>query len=544
MLPGLPISAVIGHGLLADSMQFAGWFRDLEGVGELLSAQTDAGLAKADVLESLFQSWSLRLESVSVPTSEMAALTRAVTGGPWTQEQKRKLASSIMGTAPAHVTKVARRSGQTCENFVNFLTTCDWGKLSAHKSKSQVLDVLASRAWSIGLVCPSERTLHKMAGIIGVITGCQELSQDEVSTLMNEVKLFIKGKEQQLKRTTHITHLTVYPTVAAELPQDIKDTAYSGEGPPDPVQDIPEIASVLGATKMRPRREAPSWLQSVPPEYKELLATMHAKLSGGKRATPPLTFNTTNYHADENIPARNLGVPISLLTQPRALAESSARGSSDFPVPTSLPSLRVQETPRFVEAGIEAAAQPASRAEAALGQPLLGVAQAGAKRESQTSHDEEDEATVHQMEMEMLLSMAQKQSSKQGTASAAIAATLTGGEDTKSKTKGNSNPKKAGAGEAGVTKRPSAKVGATEKDSRKKFTAAAAEAANGAIDMQDVYKKLREDLSGLSRRAATSRLYSFAMRRATAAGMSVDDAKRVAKVHYAQAARIWDNKLG
>ena len=65
-------------------------------VGDVVLAQKEAGLEEDEVIESLFQSWRGRFETMVIDPQDVAAITRAVSAGPWKNDQRKALASTIM----------------------------------------------------------------------------------------------------------------------------------------------------------------------------------------------------------------------------------------------------------------------------------------------------------------------------------------------------------------------------------------------------------------------------------------------------------------
>ena len=130
---------------------------------DLLQAQEEAGLTRDEVLASMFASWSLRLRATNISGVHLVGVTRAINQGPWAPDQRAELARLAMPKAqatPAAATK--RRTSQACTHFHNFVTEFEWGRARSLKSKAAVPNLLSVRAWMIGLILPSEPTIHQM----------------------------------------------------------------------------------------------------------------------------------------------------------------------------------------------------------------------------------------------------------------------------------------------------------------------------------------------------------------------------------------------
>ena len=65
-------------------------------VGDVVLAQKEAGLEEDEVIESLFQSWRGRFETMAIDPQDVAAIICAVSAGPWKNDQRKALASTIM----------------------------------------------------------------------------------------------------------------------------------------------------------------------------------------------------------------------------------------------------------------------------------------------------------------------------------------------------------------------------------------------------------------------------------------------------------------
>ena len=105
---------------------------ELTSATELLHAQVEAGLARNDVLEALFNSTIARLSNVGdLSPSQLTELTQLVNKGPWTPAQKKKLASHVgnklvQDTVTGEDNKRAVRKLQSCPYFENFITEATW----------------------------------------------------------------------------------------------------------------------------------------------------------------------------------------------------------------------------------------------------------------------------------------------------------------------------------------------------------------------------------------------------------------------------------
>ena len=222
-------------------------------VGDVVLAQKEAGLEEDEVIESLFQSWRGRFETMVIDPQDVAAITRAVSAGPWKNDQRKALASTIMQQQRVVAQKKSRTPNQTCLHFHNMMTESDWAKARQMQSKAGVMNLLSMRAWMINLENPSEPTLVKMVAIVAFILGADSLSQSEVLQWKAELKAYIEARRKQTRKV-QLTNIVDYRIEASELPPDILAFAYEGEAVP-PCVEIPELVTTLGGAKMRGGKE-------------------------------------------------------------------------------------------------------------------------------------------------------------------------------------------------------------------------------------------------------------------------------------------------
>ena len=264
---------------------------DLADVSELLSAQVNAGLDHDNVLLSLFNSWAQRLSVVSrMAPKGKTLVTTAIQDGPWTPDQKKDLASIVLGNGQQSNAKAAsRRPTQKLMNPENYIRMSTMIKLRDAKfSRASRMSVLAAELRNVGLENPDEKTLYKLVQLLAYCENNFEFTQDQVWSCMDDLQSFIKS----VPRRKELRYLEHYPATAQLLPSEMKAEAYP-DGEPVSV-DIPELAGVLRSAKMRGRpqpkhaEKSPKWLSSVPAEMRP---TVMAALQG---ATKPKTTPTTS----------------------------------------------------------------------------------------------------------------------------------------------------------------------------------------------------------------------------------------------------------
>ena len=226
---------------------------ELAEVEMLLNAQVGAGLDRLNVLESLSRSWLDRLmQHPKLSTADKKIVTDAIRQGPWTEEQRKDLASAVLGNGASKKKNTHRVKNQRCLKFENFITAETVLKLK-DPSKFSVttrLSFLANTARILGITNPDEETLFRMVACLTVYDCAMQLSQDDVWQYMNTLQLFIKNSPK-----VHVEYLEVYPPTAELLPDDIRKNAYpDGNVPPE--VNISEIETVLSACKKRGGRRS------------------------------------------------------------------------------------------------------------------------------------------------------------------------------------------------------------------------------------------------------------------------------------------------
>ena len=102
---------------------------DLLSAPSLLEVQMDAGHTEEEILQAMFNEYTARIEGMTCKVTQNVkiALTRGITGGPWTMDQKRSLTAAVMRLGDAAGRKpTGRRTNQTCLHFENFVTMLEW----------------------------------------------------------------------------------------------------------------------------------------------------------------------------------------------------------------------------------------------------------------------------------------------------------------------------------------------------------------------------------------------------------------------------------
>jgi hypothetical protein len=249
-------------------------------------------LGEDEVLEAMYTSWVERLAALGdVSADAKQALTTAVAQGPWSSEQNKMLARTIMNSRliTGKAVPKERRSMQTCPRFENMLTEAVWVCVRNADKYTQTsrISMMATVAWLVGIECPTEPLLYRMVAILAYGEQNFDMSQSEVFDLMEKFKSFIKARIGNKPRPSGFPFIKDYPLSARELPAAVVDFAYSDGVVPVDV-DIADLDSILGQNKMRGRKGEAAWMQNVPEQYRGIL--MQASQAGGRlqRTRTPL----------------------------------------------------------------------------------------------------------------------------------------------------------------------------------------------------------------------------------------------------------------
>ena len=249
---------------------------ELADIPALLDAQTAAGLDRDDVIESLFRSWTSRFSNLGrLGDKGKTVITQAISAGPWSASQVKDLASILLHgkSSSANSGKAAnRRPNQKCMHFENFIPMSVIIKMRDPVKYSQPsrASMLASTARSIGIELADLPTLFRMTAILAYLEGKYDYTQKDVFKVMNTIQIFIKS----VPRDNSLPFIEHYPVEVSCLPESIGKHAYTPDAMPV-VVDWPELATVLGANKMKGGKDeeskgskAPAWLEHVPPDLK------------------------------------------------------------------------------------------------------------------------------------------------------------------------------------------------------------------------------------------------------------------------------------
>lgn len=132
--------------------------KELSGASTLLSAQADAGMNENDVKEMMARSFEARIDAhPTLSASDKSNLTSEITRGPWNAEQKKMLATSVLGNGLAKSKRSASiRANQKVYNIENLIPMGTMVRLRdpTKYSVSSMLSLVGSAARTLGIENP------------------------------------------------------------------------------------------------------------------------------------------------------------------------------------------------------------------------------------------------------------------------------------------------------------------------------------------------------------------------------------------------------
>ena len=222
----------------------AGVLADIRNLCSFIASQREAGVDIRALVDSQFSSLRARFSQSDFNVNEATALTGALRGGPWSDEQQRLLASTISSRVRwGSVSMGQRKVVQDCQTFEGMLSIRDVEVLEDQKLglTVKVLQV-ARRAWLIGLKHASEKTFGSMTACIIVYANFGTMSDQSAYDLNQEVKK--ATRQYGISREYPWEALVLYPRDAWGLPDNMLQYAYPKDDPPaqNPLTDLVNTA--------------------------------------------------------------------------------------------------------------------------------------------------------------------------------------------------------------------------------------------------------------------------------------------------------------
>ena len=217
----------------------AGVLADIRNLCSFIASQREAGVDISALVDSQFSSLRARFSQTDFNVNEATALTGALRGGPWSDEQQRLLASTISSRVRWGPSAGQRKVVQDCQTFEGMLSIRDVEVLEDQKLglTVKVLQV-ARRAWLIGLKHASEKTFGSMTACIIVYANFGTMSDQSAYDLNQEVKK--ATRQYGISREYPWEALVLYPRDAWGLPDNMLQYAYPKDDPPaqNPLTDL------------------------------------------------------------------------------------------------------------------------------------------------------------------------------------------------------------------------------------------------------------------------------------------------------------------
>ena len=230
-------------------MAVDGMVEDMKSVTKLVQSQVKAGMKEDDVTETMCRSWIGRLQQQhGLRDQHKSALTDAISEGPWTDQQKKLLASTVLASGVKASRKAAdRRPNQKSHNIESLLPVECMSNLRDAIKYSLIsrLSILARSVKALGIENPDNITLFRLVCIVAYCDPKLSFDQADTWRHMTTLQKYIKAGGNST-----VQYIVDYPPSSALLPQDIQKSAYGSSGLP-PELDWRELDHILADQKAR-----------------------------------------------------------------------------------------------------------------------------------------------------------------------------------------------------------------------------------------------------------------------------------------------------
>lgn len=225
----------------------------LQRVNTVVTAQTTAGIDRTAAIQNLYLSFTEQVAALQIrqETNELQNVIEAISGGPWSADQKRELTQLIVNVSTAAAqarVQPTRRKNQKCTHWQNFFTDAEWVQARASQIDNSLAVFFAQKATALGLVNPCEVTLFNMVKLIAFLQRwkADTIDQQKVKYMKECIQTLIKSQEPP----KGLPYLVAYPFSAAGLPEAIKNSAFK-DGSIPTVVNIPDLDTILAGTSPR-----------------------------------------------------------------------------------------------------------------------------------------------------------------------------------------------------------------------------------------------------------------------------------------------------
>jgi len=233
-----------------------GMVDDMKAVTQLVKSQVAAGMKDDDVKETMCRSWIGRLQQQhGLRDHHKSALTDAISEGPWTDQQKKLLASTVLASGVKASRKAAdRRPNQKAPHIESLRPVECMSNLrdTIKYSLTSRLSILARSVKALGIENPDNITLFRLVCIVAYCDPKLSFDQEDTWRHMTTLQKYIKAGGNST-----VQYIVDYPPSAALLPEDIQKSAYGSSGLP-PELDWRELDHILADQKARGDRHAKS----------------------------------------------------------------------------------------------------------------------------------------------------------------------------------------------------------------------------------------------------------------------------------------------
>ena len=198
----------------------------LQQVQELLTVQQPLlGQSFDAVMDAQCTNMAVLLQNNPITMDDSTELNATIAAGPWTQQQKEKLAtllaSQLVNTMKETSTgKAKRKQNQELRNFYGYLTAEDKAILSAQGSLHSRLSHAAHVCGKLQLLWPSEQTVGHVLNTVAHFNNTELQTAADYLHAVQTIKKLIKAHE---KASTRGFFLQTYPDDPHDLPAEVKD---------------------------------------------------------------------------------------------------------------------------------------------------------------------------------------------------------------------------------------------------------------------------------------------------------------------------------
>ena len=253
---------------------------DVKARASFVAAQAAMGLDVTLVLRSQAHAVVAKLHGKLLTLEGATEVTREVMDGPW-QPDHRVMISTALAACVAASDHVPVHKGPRCQqhspNIEDFLTSDDYAVLASDIPLQTKITTICNRIHKLGIGCPCERLLARIAGIVGVVAFPDAgLDQKSRRSILDEVRTTIKRLDKFDKYPyVHEQHL---PATPADLPSHKAEYAYPSGLPSEPLHPrIAHLNQYLSETATRMTHKA--LRPDQPGAASASMADMHASVA-------------------------------------------------------------------------------------------------------------------------------------------------------------------------------------------------------------------------------------------------------------------------